>query len=371
MADITENSNITAFAKVYVPFLNHCQAILKAHSKLYGLGDSKNASEKLLRYMKFYNKTFEAGLTKVKTLHMDLWETVIDSNFRNILEGHSKLNWLTDKNIEIILGSNQGKVTECQILLSKIYKYALAVEKATEENLDGLPEEELENHQELIYSKILVFRIYEVLLATAYDSEKTQKALVECLVEIETDLGIDKPKYKKQSSGGGGDGMSQLMNMASSVAKQMGVPIPEDAQMPQTDQMMGALSDIMNRGETQNIISDLKGSFQNQGDGPPDFGKIISTALGSVMRNVPMENSDAIKETINDLTGQVSSATGQIQKTINEPSSPQTAVQSSGEGDTSPVPELVAPPTTESTTQSLAAQSSVVQTTSDADLEFI
>ena len=307
------------FINALTKFLNHCKKILEAHKKLYIAEDASEVKSKLYRYMGFLNKNVKDTVTDrtkaIISLHIPIWEELLEDKFMRIIRDPLTLSWLQKKDLKIILGSNKGKITESQVHVSTLFELSQKVEKATEENM--LDIDTADDSQELIYSKIFSLYLYEVFLETTNDN-KIRESILSCLNEIETDLGVPNPKYQKKSSG---FGLEKIMDLAKPIAEKFGVP--KDAALPDASNFEEALGKILNSPQAQNIVNDASSSFQNiDPNKPPDMnqiGGLLQGVFGSFAKNMGSDQAQAMGQVLGDISGQAQKINANVQQSLSSP----------------------------------------------------
>lgn len=307
-----------SFHAVFVPFLNHCKNIVTNYISLFNKPKTDPVLTGLSKYMSTYGNTEPS---KRHLYHITLLIKIFNQHKGDILSGPSDDDWLKNQDVVIAFGSNMGREFSSKVRLSEIYHMSHKVVEATLENLKGLPDEEYTKHQELIYPKILIYRIYELFINLP-DLKKSQtQALQTSLAELEEDLGVENKKYNSGGSGssGGFGGMAPFFNMATGIAEQMGIKPPGDGNIPQ-DEIMNKMGDMINSPMIKNLMQDATKNMAGakKADGTPDFGQVIGGLADTFLKHVPVENGAALRQTLGDITGTVNDVAGRVQQSMDD-----------------------------------------------------
>lgn len=323
-------NDYASFNSAYIKFLNHCSKILKVwlsnneHS-IHNNDEFRIFQKELNNYMDIYKNTKP---TERKEFHIDLVYEIFKKHKGSLLSGNEEDDWLTDtdNNVVIAFGSNRGKNFPSKVHMSFIYNKVVDLVETTEKNLEGLPDEQWQQAEELNYKNGFMYYFYWTLFTIKELTDTQLVSIKASLSKLEDELGIINKQFQQPKVGGGGGGFEGLFDVAGDIAKSMGLNVPDSNNMPK-DQMMSQITGMLQRPETKNILDEFKGTLaeESKGGGPPDLQKVIGGLTSTFMKNMPNNtNKEAMQEVINDVTGNIDKVAKQM--SINQ-SGPSSSVQ--------------------------------------------
>jgi|SRR5581483_9291030 len=292
-------------------FFKTCLNIISTKETLK-LNLETNGKNPVLEHLNKYIKATEKS--KVELMR-DEWLTFYLKYAKPILKGYHRHAWLSGPNMNISLdygiSTNTAKGTKIKIHLSILFRQALQIQEETEEQLDGLPElEEAQQKQELVYPEIFMLHFYRLFreaaksllpegkeaktevkvgsnTVTVADLKKHHAQLSALVLAIEKELGMkpDADAEENMSSVG-------LVGMAATLAKQIGIPIPQDAELPNDTQAAGVMKELFNQPEAKQLFTDVQECKDPQQLlqkmaarlNDPKLAQAIQTTLGPTMK---------------------------------------------------------------------------------------
>jgi hypothetical protein len=300
-----------AFNAELQKFFKHCQHIISTKDAIKMVAETSGKNI-VLEHLNKYIKAAEKS--KVEFMRDEFW-TFFLKYAKAILKGHHRHTWLSGPQMDISLAyglsTNTAKSNKIKIHLSILYRQAVQIQEETEERLDGLPEtDEMRQKQELIYPEIFMLHFYRLFreAAKSYlpeaketktelkiagqtlplaEIKKYHAQLSALVLAIEKELGMKPNADAEESFSSVG-----LVGMAASLAKQIGIPIPQDAEMPNEMQAVGVMKDLFNQPEAKQLITDMQECKDPQQLlqkmtarlNDPKLAQAIQTSLGSTLK---------------------------------------------------------------------------------------
>lgn len=266
-----------AFQAELQKFFKHCLHIISTKDAIK-MALETNGKNPVLEHLNKYIKAAEKS--KVEFMRDEFW-TFYLKYAKAILKGHHRHTWLSGPKMDISLSyglsTNTAKHDKIKIHLSILYRQAVQIQEETEEQLDGLPEtDETQQKQELIYPEIFMLHFYRLFreaaksylpdakgnkaeIKTAGQSfslaeiKKHHAQLSALVLAIEKELGVKPNADAEENFSSVG-----LVGMAASLAKQIGIPIPQDAEMPNDSQAVGVMKELFNQPEAKQLLTDVQ-----------------------------------------------------------------------------------------------------------------
>ena len=297
-------------------FLNISEKILKKKDELSGdldLEGKGNPLQKCLhQYMRCYAKT---SPQEREEFHVDLIRDIFSQHEHNIIEnGHEDASWLLDNNLIIVYGSNMGlgNKSRIRIYLSHIFEMAMIMKTDAEKRLRGKPEEEYAAAEELNYPDAYLLYLYRIFKSLRNADPKITARLTIIISDLEEKLGLSEGTQNMNP--GTGSGMDGLLQFATGMMGQMGLPQPGGGAAPPSGDDVGkALQSVFGNPKTQETISTM---FQDL-DKSNDIGDVIGKLVNG-MSNPQFK--EAIGESLNGLAdGQSASNAAPGDKSESEP----------------------------------------------------
>lgn len=290
--------NDKEFDENFRRFLNICDKILRKKDELKSELDLDNKGNPVLRclsqYMRCYGKTQRH---ERKEFHVDLFQEIYNLYRNDILNnGHETVNWITEESIIIIYGSNVGlgNRSKIRIYLSYIFCMALDMKEEAEQKIRGNPDKDYAEVEELNYPDAYLLYLFRIFKSWRHEPKDTAKLTI-IISDLEEKLGLTEGNQNMNSGTGTGTGMDGLLQFASGMMGQMGLPAPpEGAQAPSGDDVGHALQKVFGNPKTQETIGEM---FKGL-DECNDIGGVI-TKLVSGMSDPQFK--DAIGESLNGM----------------------------------------------------------------------
>src|SRR5579871_3103498 len=141
---------------------------------------------------------------------------------------------------------------DIKMMISSIYTTSKNVKKVTEEKLKGMSDEARESAVELIYPDTILLHLYRIFLnLQPVGKFDDTKSLTEIVNNIEEELGV-RPNQSNKSN----DPINSLSSLAISMAKNMGIDVPEGS-IPQGDALSNVLNKVVNNKGTKDVMGKI------------------------------------------------------------------------------------------------------------------
>ena len=267
--------DLSVFDKNVMELFELSKDILKAHEKrkLKGIDRATPFLTHLEKYMKTYSKTQPEE-------HTSYFEKIFTNNKRVIMLGAQRDGWLIDAKPPVIIsyGEDYGLKTEMKFHMTAIYFTACQMRDEIKEENDGLPN--VTESPELNYPSRFLLHLYHIFHEiTSSDNEKTKLA---------THIQTLEESTGKRSSGGSGDVMSSLFDMAEQVS---GSKIPRD-KIPGGGDLTKMLGQLMNDEKTKTMLGSVMNSLKDA-NGVNDIASKLVGALGGAAGNSNSQTASA------------------------------------------------------------------------------
>lgn len=247
------------FNKVYPAFLTHMKNILNVKATLsIGKTTDKNPIAKGLQtYIKVYENTNPAShYPQIIKFYTEAKKDVLNPYLK---DGVRNDRWLDEGSYSIVIDSSFDPKGIAKVRLSAIYHNALEIERVKREALSNMPEDFKSKVIELQYPDLFLLHLYRTLIFIVTD--KAELLLIKQNVRaIEKQLGISIGQEVDSSV----DPLQNMFSVMTGAFKKMGMEIPKDAQMPDSNTIMEKVVEAMNSDKVTDLFSKVAGDIQNQ-----------------------------------------------------------------------------------------------------------
>lgn len=216
-----------------------------------------------------YNKAFEKTITDIEDHVKPLAKFYLDN--REVILARSSDIWLEDTKLVVKFGENiEGVSKDIKLMISSIYTTSKKVKDITNDKLKSMPDEERETAVELIYPDTILLHLYRIFLnLQPLGSSDDTKVLSKIVSDIEEDLGL---KANDQSSGGDNP-LNSIGSLALSMAKGLGIDIP-NGQIPEAKTLTNVLTSVVNSKGTKDVLGKIMNSVKDSKGIGDVIGKI-------------------------------------------------------------------------------------------------
>lgn len=286
--------NLEDFNLAYQQLFKIVENIIKA-SHIIRIG-SDNAFTK--RYHKF-RKIYRSDTMEI---HVETIEKLLDHCILNIManpKNNEDDTWISDNSIIIDLAPERK--SDHKLMATGFYLRSKRIQQELNDNINakcdgiGLTGIALEDHRmeleescpEIHYPDVLLLKMYQVLRVVAKEPAHI-KMLDQRVKHFKQKLGLSDNTPKTAGGQGG------FMNMAMSALKSMGMPVPDNANIPDDNQIGQIMKSFIDNDATKNLFNGLLQDFQGSDDikgtlakivqrvEDPQIGEAIERTLGSI-----------------------------------------------------------------------------------------
>ena len=262
------------------------------------LSDTPNP---IMCYLKKYVKVYEIDIKTYQDDGLEDHIAYLDKIYQrcrsDILKGYANDKWLRTGNINIQFGEGSDRAPkDVRIMLTAIYNTACKLKDLAEKRLEGLPEEEYQNAQELLYPSIILLHLYRIFRdITPSDS----KILGNIVAELESDLGItspdkptDKPTDKSTDKSANKptegvqanditSGLTGFFSIAKGIMEKFGL---EHSNLPTETEFTQTVNSLISNPTTLNTINKVFKDFQgtSSASGVENIGQSITNLVQSI-----------------------------------------------------------------------------------------
>lgn len=294
--------NHKEFDENFRRFMNICEKIISKKDELAQNLDLDGKGNPLMKclhqYMRCYGKT---NPNEREGFHVELFRLIFNEFKNDILNndksyildnGHiNDTYWLINNNLSLVYGSNLGLGgrSRIRIHLSHIFEMAVIMKSDTDKILEENPREDPSDHDELNYPDAYLLYLNRVFKSIVRDRTETAKITI-IISDLEDKLGLSEGTQ----SAAPGNGLDGLLQFASGMMGQIGLPTPEGTDAPSGDDVGKALKSVFGNPKTQETISSM---FKDM-DKCDNIGDVIGN-LVTGMSNPQFK--DAIGESLNGI----------------------------------------------------------------------
>jgi hypothetical protein len=281
-----EKLEVSTFNDALDNFIVFAEKILQydtaGEMKLSSLGSRSNAIQTgLMGYRNVYNKTRES------LKHVEKFREVYDKcrpQFLRDLPLDDFMDWFEKTGFTIMPQPNSRN----KFHLTIIYRNCVRIATRIDEEAEKFPEKkgDLLNDPAAVYPEHFMLYLFRIFYHCADETDR-QTIINPQIDELEIALGLKKNEVPEL-----GDGVFDIISAAKDVAKDIGINIPKNAQIPSGAQFKQALSQIT---KDKNTRETLKSVFDGVDINDP---KNMPSAIGrllSKMTEAAQETPDAVK----------------------------------------------------------------------------
>jgi hypothetical protein len=288
-------ADISIFNKGVMGLITLTKTIIRTHtSRNLDLSHDKNP---ILSYLEQYEDVYSK--TPAQS-HVQYFKMFYDKYRDDILNGTD--SWLRDNRLVIHYSTDPNVETDKRLYLSAIYSTACKIRREIEDSMDGLPD--VNQSKEMLFSNAFLLHLYRtfkyITALEEYDLEDCIK-VEDKIHSVMNNLGLnsdgsmkDKSKDSKteksedKTDDNKSDPLSALVGTATDVMRKMGLNIPAGA-IPKGEELTGALSQMFNNPQAQNMFGNIFKQFTNSG------------SIGDVMQNIVKNIGDPkLTQAVND-----------------------------------------------------------------------
>jgi hypothetical protein len=286
--------NHREFDENFRRFMNICEKIINKKDELTSDLDLDGKGNPLMKclhqYMRCYGKT---DPDEREAFHVDLFWEIFNDNKEYILNnGHEDTEWLIKNNLILVYGSNLGlgNKSRIRIYLSHIFEMAAIMKSNTDKFIRENTNEDPSDHDELNYPDAYLLYLYRVFKSIVRDRTETAKLTI-IISDLEEKLGLSEGAQSTAP----GNGLDGLLQFATGMMGQIGLPTPQDgSDAPSGDDVGKALQNVFGNPKTQETIS---GMFKDM-DKCDNIGDVIGKLVSGMS---DPQFKDAIGDSLNGM----------------------------------------------------------------------
>lgn len=187
---------------------------------------------------------------------------------------------------------SKDKFKGIKIMLSKIYQSAIELQDSAIKTSTGLSQSVTTQNKDLIRPSILLLHLMRLFYVVCEDDDK--KKLLDVIGVLEKDLNV-KNKLVKPSmmpslgpslmADGHGSSLAPVFDVATSLMKQVGLPVPDDVRAPSDGQIVDVLQNIAKNEAVINLFQTVANSFKKN----EDFAATATSFLQNMLQPEAME----------------------------------------------------------------------------------
>jgi hypothetical protein len=275
--------------------------ILKTKVELSDINSSyKEMIKMVMKYKKALEKT---SYDQICDTHMILLSIIFNDHKDDILAG-TDIDWIITEsnNVVIQYGAHKGRESTIRIPVSDVMKIIVNMKNDFDDDSVLIEDAQKEYPVYYKYDKLFLLYFYNCLNCIDFGDDEND-TIDNIINTLELELGMKAPpRVSTGGLGGLGDifngdmknGFGSVVEMAMSLAKDMGVEPPEGTNMPDVSQITETITQVISHPDTKGMVEDLTSNLTN-GDGnigdalPQIFNKLSGSGTGEKIERMMRE----------------------------------------------------------------------------------